>query len=209
MTGNMMGRLALALAVVASTASAAPTDGRPLVDEGYRTACGPISIYATLRTMGRHATLERIIADCGWREGEQTPFSTLVEALRRHPGLEVRAVRLSPEQLLAWFAREGRRAAILPIRKFAGTDHSICVVSADGQRLRVADYPELSYVMTAGQLSDVWNGEAILVTEKSQGGLWTAVLAVVPGVAIGSFLVLARGFRGKASRRQRQAVESP
>lgn len=208
MTRSMIGHLALALAAMASTASAASTDELPLVDEGYRTACGPISIYATLRTLGRHATLDRIIADCSWRDGEQTPFSTLVEALRRHPGLEVRAVRLSPDQLLAWFARGGRRAAILPIRKYAGTDHSICVVDAEGERLRVADYPELSYVMTAGQLSDSWNGEAILVTEKSLGGVWTAVLAVVPGAAIGSFLGLAGRFRSNASRRPPQAVKS-
>jgi hypothetical protein len=205
----MMGRVALALAATASAASAASTDERPLVDAGYRTACGPISIYATLRALGRQATLDRIIADCGWREGEQTPFSTLVEVLRRHRGIEVQAVRLSPDQLLAWFARDGRRAAILPIRKYAGTDHSICVIGAEGQRFRVADYPELAYVMTAGQLSDVWNGEAILVTEKSVGSAWTAVLAILPGAAIGSFLGLARRFRTSASRRSPEAVETP
>ena len=141
--------------------------GQTLADAEYRTACGPIAMLVSLRAIGLRSSLgEHTIAACGWREGAQTPFAKLAEALKDEPGVKARAVRLSPENLHEWL-RHGNRAAILPVRKNqGGADHALCAVGTSGDLIKLVDYPELAFELSTRQLSDVWKGEAILVEER-------------------------------------------
>jgi hypothetical protein len=155
-----------------------------LVDEQYRTACGPIAVYTALRSINFDLALSDTVKACNWKEGERTQFSVLAKALT-HYGADVKAVRVSPEQLVEWLGRrEG--VAILPVRKSdSQADHCVCVTSNSEGGIRAVDYPEISYNLHPNMLTDIWNGEALLVTRRYLPLGEVLTLGVLPGLLAG------------------------
>jgi hypothetical protein len=185
-----------------------------MVDEQYRMACGPIAVYVALRRIGHDTPLENIIKSCSWVEGQEVKFDTLVKVLNLKRGIKVRAVRLSPEQLIAWMDQGGSAAAILPVRKFANAaDHALCVVGVNENRLRIVDYPELTYDSTAEKLSDVWSGEAILISEIPSTLESNLGLAIIPGLIAGLVATLfvrsGATSRRKVDKTETRSIGSP
>jgi hypothetical protein len=177
--------------------------GEVLVDEEYKTACGPISCFVALHKLGDDTPLRTIIDESSWKKDQPVPFSALLDTLSRHSSVRARAVRLTPEELLSWMAH-GDRVAILAIRKMpAQTDHALCAIGVEGERLAVLDYPELDYTLSKGRLSDMWNGEAILVVPNETPWAVYILEATVPGVVVGLILIgFARRRKGTALARE-------
>lgn len=198
----------LALTLLAAAASVAAAEPTPqpdssslLTDEQYRTACGPIAGYVAIRRVGGETTLPEMIAACGWREGTMTPFSTLADAVSRNQSVNVRVVRVTPDQLFEAL-RSGNCAAILPIRKYAtGMDHAVCAIGVENDHLIIIGYPELRTELSRPLLTDIWNGETIFITRRLLPSWAVILLGSVPGLVGGLGLAWLMRLRRGTSKR--------
>jgi len=162
-----------------------------LVDFDYRTACGPISCFAALRSLGNRTTsLDDVIRFCGWQEGKTSTLLELQYALRQVPGVETRAVRLSPEKLTELLAG-GNCAAILTVRRKSNeVNHACCALRSRNGQILTIDYPELAKWSSSESLVDTWDGRALLVWHsESPPRLRVLAESTIPGFMLGVVLI--------------------
>jgi ABC-type bacteriocin/lantibiotic exporter with double-glycine peptidase domain len=172
-----------------------------LSDAEYRNACGPTACYVAARTAGCECSLDDVAVLCNWRPGRLTTLGEMVDALRRIGQLDVRAVHVTPRQLIAHVSMPGC-SAVLPVRKGDQvTDHAFCVVGYQENRFVVIDYPELVTLWTAEQLSDAWDGQALLIRPQ-RSRVWTRWFAVFPGVVLGLGVTALMSYRRAAFTRR-------
>ena len=166
-----------------------------LEDQHLATACGPIASFCALKSVGCDVTLEEMVQECKWVEGELTTLQTILTGLNRQPGIDATAVRLSPDQLIQ-FLSEGKHSAILAVARFGPEiDHVLCVSNSSGPAVKVIDYPQMGRFIHKDDLAEMWDGEAILVSSMPVSRLKYFTKAIVPG-AILAFLVILLVSRG-------------
>lgn len=132
----------------------------------YKTACGPISCYAAVKYLGGDIPLEEIISSCKWQEGKMTSLGSMQNALNKLSSVRCQAVRMTPSQL-SDYLNSGQYAAILPIRKHTDSiDHSVCAFGSNESGILYIDYPELIVNVPIRNLTEVWDGEVLLISES-------------------------------------------
>lgn len=95
-----------------------------------------------------------------------TTLASMQDTLNSLSSVRCQAVRMTPSQL-ADYLSSGQYAAILPIRKHSDTiDHSVCAFGANESGILYIDYPELIVNIPIRNLTEVWDGEVLLVSES-------------------------------------------
>ncbi len=161
----------------------------------YKQACGPVSSYVAINWLAPGKfSLSDVADQLGWSEGEKIPFASVFNYLDRQEGFQSKLVRITPEQLATILA-EGEIAAVLPVSKSSsGIDHSVCVVAGDERNVMLIDYPDLAKPMSLSDLSQIWNGEAIIMskldTKNATGLLKASVLAAIIATVVGAFFLI-------------------
>lgn len=150
----------------------------------YTTACGPIAVYVALSNCGVTTSLQTVISQCEWSEGELTALSKLARVLDTYSEVAVAARQVSPRELVRFVQGDG--AAIIPIRKGSeAANHVVCVVAAGSNMVEIIDYPELRGKLTLEQLAQNWDGEALLVRRSiAQTCLRLVPVFLLPGLAV-------------------------
>jgi hypothetical protein len=188
----MMNAVLLAAACVMQLAGGEEAGVKDLlIDFDYRTACGPIACFTSLRYLGeRETSLDEVIRLCGWKEGKTSTLLELETALRKVSDVETLAVRLSPEQLTELLA-DGKYSAILTVRRDSNDiNHAFCALRAEEGKILTVDYPALQKWWTTEALVDVWDGRALLVWRKAPpAASQLALQSVIPGMCLGGLVI--------------------
>ncbi len=153
----------IAFSLLCLTASATETIEYKAAE--YENACGPISAFVAMRSMGLDVDLRTVAEECGWSDGAYVGAENVVQALRNHPSLDVRAARLSVEAL-ASHLRNGGVAIVLVSRRSSIPNHALCLVATNGNGFDYVDMPEGKGTLDREQLAEVWSGEVILVSQS-------------------------------------------
>jgi ABC-type bacteriocin/lantibiotic exporter with double-glycine peptidase domain len=136
-----------------------------LEDEQYKTACGPIACCVALQTLGIETSLDEIAKRCGWEEDKYLPLENLQKALKSYRGIDCQIAKLSPKELCQ-LLKDNQTVVILALRKNTDeTDHAVCAVSVqeNDQVIKLIDYPELTQRKLLAELTDAWDGVALVV----------------------------------------------
>lgn len=129
----------------------------------YENACGPISAFVAMRSMGLKVDLATVAQECGWSAGAYTGAEDVAQSLRNRPELEVRTAKLS-DKALASHLRNGGVAIVFVRRNASIPNHALCIVAQNGDGFIYVEMPEGKGTLDRGQLAEVWSGEAILVS---------------------------------------------
>jgi ABC-type bacteriocin/lantibiotic exporter with double-glycine peptidase domain len=174
-------------------AAAGLTSGNPdPKDVTHATACGPIACFVAARAIGVSVSLDTMIDRCKWAPGRYTTLETVRTALSGMEQINCTPTRLTPEQLVA-VLQTGQSAAILTIRKRSqNVDHALVAVRTQGDSIVMVDYPELSVVKSLGELSEIWDGAALVVTRQAVPNS-TSILTRRGILAIAAFFASAAG----------------
>jgi hypothetical protein len=134
-------------------------------DEHYKDACGPIACLVALRSLGIEASLAEAVKKCDWEEGKFTPLKTMEAAIQSYRGIDAQLAKLSPQEL-SKLLTDDQTVVILATRKSSQEiNHAVCAVAVenDGQAIRWIDYPELTQKKMIGEVTEVWDGPALVV----------------------------------------------
>jgi hypothetical protein len=141
-------------------------DYLPTLQDGqYKTACGPIACYAALHLLSKTISLDDIARRCNWVRGKLTTLGEMQTALSSMDGIECIAAKVSPQQL-CHLLKDDETAIILPVREDTEEiDHAFCVVETqeDDQVAKIIDYPKINRKMLIGELTQIWDGPALIV----------------------------------------------
>ncbi|MDR0611064.1 MAG: hypothetical protein LBG58_13210 [Planctomycetaceae bacterium] len=136
-----------------------------LEDEQYKTACGPIACCVALDTLGIETTLPEMAKRCSWEQDKYLPLENLQNALKSYHGIDCQIAKLSPKELCQ-LLKDDQTVVILALRKNTDeTDHAVCAVDVqeNDQVIKLIDYPELTQRKLLAELTDAWDGVALVV----------------------------------------------
>jgi hypothetical protein len=136
-------------------------------DERYGSACGPIACYTACHWLGEKITLGQIISDTGWKEGHRMSLGQMHDYLESR-GLDVQAIHLDPEALSQTLLNHQPTVALLLVRSDSQElDHVVAAVGVHDSLIDTVDYPSGRHRVSIDQLSDMWDGSALLVKGTS------------------------------------------
>ncbi|MDR1962674.1 MAG: hypothetical protein LBQ50_02730 [Planctomycetaceae bacterium] len=136
-----------------------------LEDEQYKTACGPIACLVALKTLGVETSLPEIAKRCSWEQDKYLPLENLQKALKSYHGVDCQIAKLSPKELCQ-LLKDDQTVVILALRKNTDEiDHAVCAVDVqeNDQVIKLIDYPELTQRKLVAELTDAWDGAALVV----------------------------------------------
>ncbi len=199
---------ALMIAVSILLVPRAWADLPTVVDEHYRTACGPIACLVALRSVGVDTSLEEVIKRCDWDKGKLSPFDTLESAVKSYRGIDGRLAHLSPKELCR-LLEDDQTAVILAVRKDSQEIcHAVCAleVLGDDGAIRVFDYPELLQERLIADVVDTWDGQALVVrTNATYRAFQKFTLLFAPLIVC---VVIVGRFVERRQRRTARALKS-
>jgi AmiR/NasT family two-component response regulator len=89
----------------------------------------------------------------------------LQNALKSYHGINCQIAKLSPKELCQ-LLKDDQTVVILASRKNSDeTDHAVCAVDVqeNDQVIKLIDYPELTQHKLIAELTDAWDGVALVV----------------------------------------------
>lgn len=190
------------LAVPAIPGSTRGSDAPGGLNLDWHSACGPVAGYIALRSLGHSATLDEVARGCKWTPGNAVSLSDLSNYLNGRKEINCRGVRLTAEQLRE-FAASDRFVVILLIKRpTSGFDHVVCITALDGDEATVVDYPGMCRQLRLTDILELWDGEALLVSQNifyEVGLPWLATLLAL--VVLAATLLLS-SWKAKHNRRR-------
>lgn len=151
----------------------------------YRNACGPISVWIAITSLeGESApNLGQVVEEIRWEDGKLTSVQELVSFLKTRERLSCDAVRIGPDELMAWLRDDC--VAILLVRKNSETvNHAVCAFRGSSGDILIYSYPELLRRISMSALVQIWDGDAVLVRAKPSFSFLIVSLCVIPSVVI-------------------------
>lgn len=168
--------IAFCLAINVACSSYAQLPGHMKEEDdpnGYRFACGPLSLYAALLAAGVPVEFDEVIRSSKFEREKGVEIANLCAATKVLCPNRATCGRISPTELRSHLEKRG--TAVLFVR----TDSSIInhAVAATGTRtvngatwITVVDYPLPPQEQALSQFVPVWDGDALLVKSSVQEG---------------------------------------
>lgn len=163
-----------------------------LADDGYQTACGPIACYVAARKMGLDCSLASMIDKCDWNVGKMTELKQLHDTLSMYDSrITCTALRQTPRDMTNCL-KDGNHAVLLAIRKHSSEiNHVVCAIGIEDGKIIAVDYPELIRRFSEDELTDVWDGQVLLVSRSVCGWCYENILWLALPLSCAIVVILA------------------
>lgn len=160
---------------------------------GLRKACGPLSLYAALKSAGYNVSLPEIAKQAKHDGQVGVIIQDLVSTAENLSSGMARGVNTSPSQLITHL-NTGGTAVLFVRRSGQQSDHALCVLGSHSidtvTEVRILDYPTPLTTLPLEVLLRKWDGDAILVSSQAVA-VPHRVRYILELLLVGQFTILA------------------
>lgn len=163
-------------------------------------ACAAIAIYASLTSMRYPTSLEEIINQIDWSEGNKVSVHKMMQYLDDYSGIEAKQVLFDTDGLRTHL-QNGDTAILFFASNSSDLDHAIAFVSVNGEQFSYFSYPDGLNTISMTELNLKWSGEAIILTDCFSHKLYRNrdILALTV-IAVGIVFVIAIYYGAKTMK---------